>query len=310
MQKTNPVPLKTSIVIPCYNAALFVEQAIISCVKEGVPESNIIVIDDGSSDKTPEVLARYDGKIRVHRQKNSGASIARNVGLSMVQTPYMIFFDADDLYEGGIISALEEEMIRAGADIGFGPMQDFGPDSRYGRRTLPPEPSNPNTFLEAWLAGHTVQTNSHIWRTAFLKQIGGYPENMRTLEEIEVVARGILAGATLATTHVGQSLYINRGNPNRVSTGNSSEVIRSAINGFIALAPLLRTDGQRRALGRRFYLQSRSAFRQGYKDIGSQALALARANGFHGHIGSRSHKLLSRLLGLERKVLWFETERS
>lgn len=301
---TDPAPLQTSVVIPCYNGGAYVSDAIDSCLAEGVPGRQIIIVDDGSTDDTPRVLAAFGDRILVHRQENAGASVARNAGLALSQTPYILFLDADDLYDGGIIAALEAEMERTGADIGFGAMQNVRPDGSYGRRVRPPAPEDTQFFLEAWLDGHTVQTNSHIWRTDFLRRIGGYRPEMKTLEEIEVVVRGILAGARLATTDTGQSLYINRGNADRVSSGNSAEIIRSALEGFVAFESKLATAGQRRALGKRYYQQARSAFRQGYSELGREALKQARACGFSGHFGTRAHRILATLIGLELKEGW------
>lgn len=303
-------PYQTSVVIPCYNGAAYIEAAIESCLSERVPGKQIIVVDDGSTDNTRQVLTRWADRIRVLRQSNAGASKARNAGLALVETPYLLFFDADDRYEGGMIAALEAEMTRTGAEIGFGPTQNVRPDGHYGARNLPPPPEDPQKFLEAWLGGHTVQTNSHMWRTDFLRQIGGYSADMKTLEEVEVVARGILSGASLAVTSVGNSLYIDRGNVGRVSYGNSHEVIRSAVAAFAALETSLTTPSQRRAIGKRFYLQARSAFRQGHRELGRDALARARACGFRGHIGTRGHKLLCAVLGLGRKDRWSGRKRS
>lgn len=301
---TEPTPYQTSVVIPCYNGGAFIGDAIESCLAEGVPEKQIIVVDDGSTDNTPQVLAVWADRINVHHKKNGGASTARNAGLEQVETPYTVFFDADDLYDGGMLGALEAEMLRTDADIGFGATQNVRLDGSYGRRVRPPSPKDPQAFLEAWLKGHSVQTNSHMWRTDFLRYVGGYPENMKTLEEIQIVARGILAGAKLAITDVGQSLYIDRGNADRVRYGNSEQVIRSAVHGFMQIEVELESDAQRRALGQRYYQQARSAFRQGYVDLGRDALSRARASGFRGHLGTHKHRLLAGLIGLELKEGW------
>ena len=298
---TDRAPRQTSVVIPCYNAASFVCDAIASCFAEGVEGSRIIVIDDGSTDETPRRLADWATHIKVRRKANGGASTARNAGLTLVETPYVVFLDADDLYEGGILGALEREMIKTNADIGLGALQNVRTDGSYGRRERPPAPKDPKVFLEAWLRGHTVGTNSQMWRTDFLRHIGGYTTEMKTLEEIQVVARGVLAGAQLAVTDVGQSLYMDRGNTDRVRYGDSEQVIRSAIRGFMQIEPAIKSCEQRIALGQRYYHQARAAFRQGYVSLGRDALSRARTCGFRGHLGTRNHRLLCSLIGLEIK---------
>jgi hypothetical protein len=143
-----------------------------------------------------------------------------------------------------------------------------------------------------------------MWRADFLRRVNGYREEMKTLEEIEVVVRGILNGASLAATDTGHSLYIDRGNPDRVRYGNSIEVIRSAVEGFAAIESQLMSAGQRCALGMRCYHQARSAFRQGYVELGRDALSRARRCGFRGHLGTLGHRILATLIGLEHKELW------
>ncbi|MEO1020098.1 MAG: hypothetical protein AAFY56_20770, partial [Pseudomonadota bacterium] len=95
------------------------------------------------------------------------------------------------------------------------------------------------------------------------------------------------------------------GNADRVSYGNSEAVIQSAINGFEAIEPMVSADqSAMRALGQRFYLQARSAFRHGHQEIGRHALSKARACGFSGHVGTPAHRLISSVLGLEFKERW------
>ena len=297
----DPAPLQTSVVIPSYNSVAFVGDAIASCFSEGVPEGQVIVVDDGSTDDTPRVLARFSERIRVHRKKNGGASKARNDGLGLVDTRYVIFLDADDRYEGGILGALEQEMERKQADLGLGAQKNMRANTAGGLRKSPPATDDRSAFIEAWIQGKTVGTNSQMWRAEFLRGIGGWCEDMKTLEEIEVVLRAVLSNARLAAIDEGHALYIDHGNTDRVSYGNSIEVVRSAVEGFVGIESQLMTAGQRRALGERYYNQARSAFRQGYVELGRDTLIRARRCGFRGHLGTRAHRLIAMLVGLERK---------
>ncbi len=295
------MPVETSVVIPCYNAAAYVGAAIESCLAEGIPAEQIIVVDDGSTDTTLAVLQGVKAPICIHQQENGGPSRARNAGLKRVETPFMVFLDADDLYEGGMLKALETQMRDAQADLGFGATQVVRSGGQLGPRKTPPPVADSQDFLEAWLGGQTVQTNSYMWRVSFLRQIGGWRENMKTLEEIEVVVRAVLQGARLTTTDIGHSRYIDQGNTDRVSYGNTAAIIRSAIDGFSELEPMLSTAGQRFVLGQRYYHQARAAFRQGHTALGREALTHARECGFKGHIGTKGHRILAGILGLERK---------
>ena len=84
-----------SVVIPCYNQAHFLGEAIESVLSQSYPNFEIIVVDDGSPDDTAEVAARYP-EVRYVRQDNQGVSVARNSGLARSGGAYIVFLDADD----------------------------------------------------------------------------------------------------------------------------------------------------------------------------------------------------------------------
>ena len=87
-----------SVVIPAYNQAKFVGQAIDSVLAQTLPPLEVIVVDDGSSDTTAAVLRNYATHIRVLRQENQGVSAARNNGARIATGEFLAFLDADDLW--------------------------------------------------------------------------------------------------------------------------------------------------------------------------------------------------------------------
>ena len=84
-----------SVVIPCYNQAHFLHEAIESALAQTYSHREILVVDDGSTDNTAKVTGGYAG-VRYVRQKNSGISTARNTGLKQSRGEYLVFLDADD----------------------------------------------------------------------------------------------------------------------------------------------------------------------------------------------------------------------
>jgi glycosyltransferase involved in cell wall biosynthesis/peptidoglycan/xylan/chitin deacetylase (PgdA/CDA1 family)/SAM-dependent methyltransferase len=88
------VPL-ISVIVPCYNQAHFLTEAIESILSQTYPHYEIVVIDDGSTDNTAEVSGRYPG-VRCVRQENRGLAAARNTGLRKSNGDYLVFLDADD----------------------------------------------------------------------------------------------------------------------------------------------------------------------------------------------------------------------
>ena len=97
-----------SVVIPCYNQARFLGEAIESVLSQSYPHFEVVVIDDGSTDNTSEVASRYPG-VRCIRQENRGLAGARNEGIRRTNGDYLVFLDADDrLLPGALEVGLRE----------------------------------------------------------------------------------------------------------------------------------------------------------------------------------------------------------
>lgn len=91
---------KVSIIIPTYNSMRYIERCIDSILRQSYKSIEVIVVDDGSTDKTFELLSKkYSKEIKIYRQENSGVSAARNFGISVASGDYIMFADADDEFE-------------------------------------------------------------------------------------------------------------------------------------------------------------------------------------------------------------------
>lgn len=86
-----------SVVMPAYNAERFIGEAVDSVVGQTDPDWELIVVDDGSTDKTAEIVAAWnDRRIRLIRQNNAGVAVARNTGMETASGRYLLFLDSDD----------------------------------------------------------------------------------------------------------------------------------------------------------------------------------------------------------------------
>ena len=88
-----------SVIIPVYNAALFLDQCLDSVVNQTLRDIEIICVDDGSTDNSVDIIKKYmmsDSRIKLFRQSNKGAGAARNFGLKYATGKYVHFLDSDD----------------------------------------------------------------------------------------------------------------------------------------------------------------------------------------------------------------------
>jgi glycosyltransferase involved in cell wall biosynthesis len=91
-------PVRVSVIVPTYNRAGLLEQAIDSVLAQTFASFELIVVDDGSTDETSALLSGYAGRIRIKRQINRGVSAARNVGIAAASGEFIALLDSDDYW--------------------------------------------------------------------------------------------------------------------------------------------------------------------------------------------------------------------
>lgn len=116
-KESNPL---LSVIIPVYNTALFLEEAIQSILAQDFADYEIIVINDGSTDGSAEILEKFreeDERIQVYHQANAGLSATRNVGLLQASGTYIYFFDSDDKLCTGALKRIIQSIDKTGSQI-------------------------------------------------------------------------------------------------------------------------------------------------------------------------------------------------
>ncbi len=98
-----------SIVVPTFNRAALIAETLDALFEQTEAPAEIIVVDDGSTDATPRVLAAFEGKIRVIRIENSGELVARNTGLRAARGEYVGFCDSDDIWAPDCLATLRAQ---------------------------------------------------------------------------------------------------------------------------------------------------------------------------------------------------------
>lgn len=113
---------RVSVIIPMYNAESYIRQCIHSVISQTWDNLEILVIDDGSTDRSLEIceeLGRIDDRIRILTQKNRGVSAARNRGMEAAVGEYVFFLDSDDAIHPLLIEAMTGKAEVSGAEMAF-----------------------------------------------------------------------------------------------------------------------------------------------------------------------------------------------
>ncbi|PLS28807.1 glycosyltransferase family 2 protein [Bifidobacterium parmae] len=119
MEAVSSTPL-VSVIIPAYNAQEYVAECVTSVTKQTLKDIEIIVVDDGSTDRTREIvtsIAEQDGRVTLLTQSNQYAGVARNNGMDHATGKYLYFLDADDFIEPNALETMASIAERTGVDI-------------------------------------------------------------------------------------------------------------------------------------------------------------------------------------------------
>jgi hypothetical protein len=191
--------LKISALIPNYNRRTQVMQAIDSVLAQTVPVDEIVVVDDGSTDGSPEAIrSRYGSRVAVLRQENAGVSAARNHGIREAHGEWVALLDSDDLWLPTKIERQLEALAALGHDFGLCFTDNVftgNPDMKLSRfRETGFESISRFGSLEEPAKSILAErepffTSSILVRRSLLTEIGGFDPGMVVREDTDVLFR-------------------------------------------------------------------------------------------------------------------------
>jgi teichuronic acid biosynthesis glycosyltransferase TuaG len=152
-----------AVVIPCFNSSAFVGEAVESALAQTYQPLEVLVVNDGSTDASADVLRRYAGRIRVIDQDNQGLAAARNAGIDATTSTYIAFLDADDRWRCNKI-ATQVEYLRSHPQVSLVFCDRSWIDTR-GEPIAAPQHRRPVTpSLQTLIAGNFIQPSTVLLR--------------------------------------------------------------------------------------------------------------------------------------------------
>jgi glycosyltransferase involved in cell wall biosynthesis len=221
--KTREIAPTISVIIPNFNRMDVIGETLTSLLNQTHPPDEVIVVDDGSSDKSVDVIKRFEPDVTLLVQKHAGPGAARNRGFSASKGLFIQYFDSDDLCALNKIAVQLERLLDTGADVAYSPWLQA--ELRDGmalyrepvlqQHPLPPTHPPEYFFVRSWVT--TFQTC--LFRREILEKAGPFSEELMPSEDSELLLRILLAGARLV--HVPNTLVLYRLHPANQISGSA-----------------------------------------------------------------------------------------
>ena len=197
MEFANAEPI-VGVIIPTYNCDRYIAQAIESVLQQEGCTYELIVIDDGSTDSTEQILKPYRDRLRYVKQKNQGVAAARNHGIAIAKANLIAFLDADDYFLPGKLASQAEILIKR-PDLGI-VHSGWQRVSIEGNKLLDvcPWEQIPELDLENWLRWKPVLPSAMMFRREWLQYVGGFDPRFPPAEDTNLVLKLALKGCKTA----------------------------------------------------------------------------------------------------------------
>lgn len=225
-----------SVVIPTRNRATLLRQAIKSALGQSWPSIEVIVIDEASEDRTPDVMDAFGDQIEVIRNEEpEGLPAVRNIGASVSSGDYVLHLDDDDLLHPTHV----EELVRFSEDLSSAQIASSGwrrfRISEKGKVIVDPVVRPPARWKApeaiAEIFGHDpgclIWTSSVLWPRRVLNEVE-FDEGLPHDQEVDFYSRVLLAGYEFVGTDAGMAYYRTHGGGRRSTPNSKSDLISSA----------------------------------------------------------------------------------
>lgn len=272
---------KVSVVVPCFNGERTVGETIETALKQTWEPLEVIVVDDGSTDNSPEVLRGFRNRITVAFGPNCGASSARNKGTALASGDYIQFLDADDLLAQNAVESRVLALEASGADVAYGDWQRFevsGKGSRRFGEIVSRQIEDIDADVQiACATAFWAPPAALLYRRRIVDAIGSWHEGLPVIQDARYLFDAARHGAKFV--HVpGVSAFYRSAGPS-LSRGSQRRFMLDVHRNAIEMQSLWTSDGplsdaRKAALAGIYDMTARSFFRLGMAEFEDAVLRL------------------------------------
>jgi len=183
-----------SVIMPCYNAEPYVEEAIDSVLRQTYPHTEVIVVDDGSQDASPDIVSRlaeeHPGRVRLYFQNRKGPYPARNLGLLHAQGAYVAFLDADDWWREDCLEKLHAELAsHPEAGLAYCGWQNVGVTGGRANPYVPPDYEQEGKIAHFLRAAAPWPIHAALVRKSVMDEARGFDETLPSCMDYDLWLR-------------------------------------------------------------------------------------------------------------------------
>ena len=295
-----------SIITPSYNSEKFIEDTILSVINQDYDSIEHIIINDGSTDSTEEIIKKYDKHIKYIKVENGGANRARNIGAKIAKGKYFMFLDSDDILDKNTIKILvshQNDMdITACKTSRLSYTNGHWVDSPMGMSFLPPEKDE----ISSWLTGWYIPPCSILWSKFSYSKVIKWDERLSINQDGDIMLRALLNGVKIIYAPETKAYYRNS-NQNRMSISSKLNDKKSIESNLMVIEKVIDIMKDKKIIneykteiGYFYYHIARHSF--GFDDkLARFSLNLSKKYIGNKNFGSIYHKIFSFVFGLEKK---------
>jgi len=203
-----------SVIMPCYNAAPYVRQAIESVLGQSYAEVELVFVDDGSSDESAAIAAglaaRHPERMILLAADRRGPYPARNLGLTRASGPLVAFLDADDYWQADFLEKLHARLVAADAALAYCGWQNVGATDRTNEPYVPPDYEAGDKLDLLLRAASPWPIHAALTRRSVIDEVGGFDTTLATCMDYDLWLR---IGASRPIVRVPEVLAYYRFHP-------------------------------------------------------------------------------------------------